>query len=113
MSKKSLGALGEKIALKYYLNNKYILLAKNFFTRFGELDLVMSKNNIFYGIEVKTRTNYHYGFAEEAIDKNKIKKMQKTCYLFSPTANWQLEILVIYLQNKQAKIKRFPISGVY
>ncbi len=111
MSKKYLGSIGEKIALKYYLNHGFILLAKNYFTRYGELDLVLYKNKIFYGIEVKTRTNYTYGFAEEMINKNKIEKMRRTCHLFAPQADWYLEIIVIYLKNKQTKIKRFPIDN--
>jgi hypothetical protein len=36
--------------------------------------------------------------------------MQKSSYIFAPQADWQLEIIVIYLYQKQAQIKRFPIS---
>lgn len=110
MSKKYLGSLGEKIALKYYLAHDFIFLAKNYLTRYGELDLVLSKNNILYGIEVKTRTNYVYGFAEETINQNKIEKMRKTSIIFDAQADWSLEIITIYLQGKKAKIKRFPIG---
>lgn len=110
MSKKYLGSLGEKIALKYYLAQGFIFLAKNYLTRYGELDLVMIKNGLFYGIEVKTRSNYYYGFGEEMINQRKIQKMQKSSYLFAPQADWQLEIIVIYLHQKQAQIKRFPIN---
>ena len=102
--------MGEKIALKYYQQRGFILLAKNFLTRSGELDLVLFKDNTYYGVEVKTRTNYSYGFAEEMINKNKILKMKKASYRFSAQANWQLEIIIIYLQNKQAKIKRFSLD---
>lgn len=109
MSKKYLGSLGEKIALKYYLTNNFVLLAKNYFTRYGELDLIMSKDNIYYAIEVKTRTNHKYGFAEEMINNNKIDKMHKTAYLFAPQADWHLEIIVIDMYGKQAKIQRFAI----
>ncbi len=109
MSKKSLGSSGEKIALKYYLSKDFILLAKNYLTPFGELDLVLYKNNIFYGVEVKTRTSFRYGYAEETINQNKIEKMRKTCYLFAPQADWSLEIITIYLRGRKAKIKRFTI----
>ncbi|MFA6253276.1 MAG: YraN family protein [Patescibacteria group bacterium] len=110
MSKKYLGSLGEKIALKYYQQKGFILLKKNYLTRVGELDLILKKNKLFYGVEVKTRTSHQYGFAEETIDTNKIMKMKKACYSFSTTADWRLEIIIIYLQNKQAKIKIFPIN---
>lgn len=113
MAKKYLGSLGEKIALKYYQQRGFILLAKNFLTRSGELDLVLFKDNTYYGVEVKTRTNYSYGFAEEMINKNKILKMKKASYYFSAQANWQLEIIIIYLQNKQAKIKRFALDDYW
>lgn len=113
MSKKSLGTLGEKIALKYYLDRGFEFLTKNYLTRYGELDLIMSKDGLLYGIEVKTRRNHRYGYAEEMINRTKIKKMAKSSYLFAPWADWQLEIMVIYLQQNTAKIKRFPINDYW
>ena len=74
MSKKNLGKIGENIALKYYQKNGYQLLAKNFFTRYGEIDLLLKKDNYYLAVEVKTRTNKKFGDAEECINHHKIQK---------------------------------------
>lgn len=48
------GKIGEEIGLKYFLERKYLVIVKNFKTRFGEIDLVLKKNNKIYFIEFKT-----------------------------------------------------------
>ncbi len=49
------GQKGEAIAAKFYLNEGYRLLAHNYKTRMGELDLVLRKGNTVVICEVKTR----------------------------------------------------------
>ena len=113
MSKQSIGKLGEKIALHYYQSHGFKFLHKNYLTRYGELDLIMIKDSIFYGIEVKTRRSQSYGYGEELINHHKIDKMKKASYLFAPQACWQLEIIVIYLRINTAQIKRFTINDYW
>ncbi len=49
------GQKGEAIAAKFYLDKGYTLLAHNYKTRMGELDLVLRKGNLVVICEVKTR----------------------------------------------------------
>ncbi len=111
MFKKYLGKIGEKIALHYYQNLGYHLLAKNFFTRYGELDLIFEKNNLYLAVEVKTRTNYKFGVAEECINHKKIEKMIRVCSVYQAKVDWQLELLVINIQDNKAKIKRYLLHN--
>lgn len=111
MSKKYLGKIGETLALRYYQNLGYQLIAKNFFTRYGELDLIFRKDNLYLAVEVKTRTNYKFGLAEECINYKKIKTMTMLCSIYNPKADWQLELLVINIQDNKAKIKRYLLHG--
>src|SRR5436305_7241505 len=49
------GALGERIAADHLKRNGYRILARNFRTRYGELDLVAADERALVFCEVKTR----------------------------------------------------------
>lgn len=111
MFKKYLGKIGEEIALRYYQSLGYRLLGKNFFTRYGELDLIFERNNLYLAVEVKTRTNYKFGAAEECINSRKIEKMTMACFVYNSVADWQLELVVINIKNNKAIIKRYLLNN--
>ncbi len=71
MTNGELGRKGEAIAAKYYLNRGYQILAHNYRTRLGELDLVLQKNNRIIICEVKTRAGSKYGAPADAVNKRK------------------------------------------
>ena len=54
-SRRALGELGEQIARKHLVRAGYQILATNFRTRFGELDLVAADSRCLVFCEVKTR----------------------------------------------------------
>ena len=64
--RKKLGDWGEQIASNYLETQGYEILARNYHTHHGELDLIATKNKSLCFIEVKTRSNHAYGFGEEA-----------------------------------------------
>jgi len=68
---KNLGHWGESVAAEYLLERGYLLLERNARTPYGELDLVMSKGEVFVFIEVKTRTSQRYGYPEESVTSAK------------------------------------------
>ena len=59
----NLGKLGEKIAEKYLIKNKYTIIEKNFYSKQGEIDIIAEEKDTreIVFIEVKTRTNSKYG----------------------------------------------------
>jgi putative endonuclease len=65
--KREFGDKGERLAEKVLLKKGYKLLARNFRSRFGELDLVMQDRETLVFIEVKTRVNTKFGRPEEAV----------------------------------------------
>lgn len=77
-----LGKRGEEIALSHLLQKGYKLLAKNFHTRFGEVDLIFTKNNILIFVEVKLKVGEDFGTPEEMITPSKISQVQKTAEMF-------------------------------
>jgi putative endonuclease len=83
MKRKSLGNLGENLALKYLQKNKgYRFVARNFRSKFGEIDLIFLDKKILVFVEVKTRFSESFGNPEEAVTPWKINAIIKTAQYF-------------------------------
>lgn len=76
------GKLGERLAANYLLENGYEIIEKNFHTRFGEIDLIVSKNHKLIFVEVKLKIGEDFGTPEEMIKKFKIKQVERTAQSF-------------------------------
>ena len=72
--KKLLGRAGENRAAKYLKNAGYEVLAKNFKTHVGEIDLIVRKDGVTVFVEVKTRSSDDFGAPSEAVGAKKRKK---------------------------------------
>jgi len=99
--RKTLGDWGEQVASTYLELQGYEILARNYHSRHGELDLSATKNKGLHFIEVKTRSNHAYGLGEEAINAKKLQAMLASIesYLESlgsaaPT-EWQIDIIIV------------------
>lgn len=80
---KRLGRWGEKRCLKFLKKKGYTLVTRNYRTRMGEIDLIMSdRNGAIVFVEVKTRTSEERLRAEEAVTPKKRHKMNKTAKYF-------------------------------
>lgn len=79
---REIGTHGENIALEYLLNKGYKLISKNFRTNFGEIDIIVKRNDTLCFVEVKTRYNSNFGFPAHSITINKQKRIKKASLLF-------------------------------
>lgn len=52
----SKGKHGEELAAVYLQAQGYQIVFRNFYSKYGELDIVAKKNNLLVFVEVKTRT---------------------------------------------------------
>ena len=82
MKSGELGRKGEAIAAKYYLNRGCRLLAHNFKTRQGELDLVLLDGETVVIAEVKTRTEVQRMRPAEAVGAVKQQRLILATQLF-------------------------------
>ena len=113
MRQKSLGNLGENLALRHLRNNGYQILTRNFFSKFGEIDIIALQNKELVFIEVKTRFSQAFGLPEEAITPWKVKKIIKAGEYFKNfhpelPESLRLDAVVIELDN-QSKLQRIEI----
>lgn len=72
------GAEGEKKAAKFLEKNGYTILATNFRSKLGEIDIIAKKDNTTVFIEVKSRNENSYESAAGAVHPQKIRKLIKT-----------------------------------
>lgn len=110
------GRIGEKIAIKYFIDNGYFIIAKNARISHKEIDLIIQKGINIYFIEVKTklqtRKNNHIK-AEDYLSRQKIKHLrqalEKYCLILAKKEeNIKLGLMAITLQNnKMANIRYF------
>jgi len=112
--RQQVGYFGEKLARHFLERRGYQIIATNYYTRWGEIDLIAQKNEWLFFIEVKTRLTNKFGWPEEAVTDNKLKKLKLTArqYLLKnnlPRSKAQLDVISIEINQsaKQAKIKHW------
>lgn len=70
------GQQAEDHALAYLQRQGLVLQARNFHTRFGELDLVMLEGSVWVCVEVKARASRHHGQASEFVTPAKQQRLR-------------------------------------
>jgi len=79
---KQRGKCGEGYVCDYLKKKGYSIIEKNYFSRYGEVDIVAENHKYIVFVEVKTRTKNSFTKGFESITKTKIKKFTKTAVKF-------------------------------
>jgi putative endonuclease len=77
-----IGIKGEQIAANFLLNKGYIILHRNWRSGKKEIDIIATKDDVVAIIEIKTRTNFDFGFPEEAVNRNKQRFLKSAAEAF-------------------------------
>ncbi len=85
--RQELGRQGEAAAARWYENQGFTVLHRNWRVRAGELDLVCARGDTVVFVEVKTRTSTRYGLAAEAVTPAKQRRIRKLAMLWLEQAN--------------------------
>ena len=101
MDKRLTGKLGEKLVCKWYTDRKYKLLALNYKTRLGEIDIVVQNGNTVVFVEVKTRQDDKIVQAREFVTYGKQKRLKAAA--LSYLAQYGLDDMFV----------RFDVAEVY
>ncbi len=106
---RSKGFAYEDLACEYLKNEGLTLITKNFFSRQGEIDLIMQHQNTLVFIEVRYRKNLDYGGAKESITPSKQNKIRKTALYYMKTKgrefNARIDVIAIIGENKNQTIE--------
>ena len=89
MSKQNLylGKSGEELAVGFLRDNGYRIIARNYKTKLGEIDIIARQKDTVCFIEVKTRHSDRFGFPQEAILKTKQRQISKVALEFLKSNN--------------------------
>ncbi len=94
-----IGQNAEKVACRYLKNNGLKLLAKNYHSRFGEIDLIMQDDETLVFVEVRCRQANAQVSAAESVNFAKIQKIRKTAehYLlgFEEMPNCRFDVIAM------------------
>lgn len=77
MSHLASGRLGEDAAAEHYLHSGYEVLARNWRSRLGELDLIVCRRELLVFCEVKCRKGTGYGTPAEAVTAAKRDRIRR------------------------------------
>jgi len=75
MNKRTIGNQKEELAAKYLSSQGIKILERNFACKIGEIDLIGLDKGCLVFVEVKFRRNTNYGYPQEAVTKNKRRKI--------------------------------------
>lgn len=93
----NLGKTGEELTAKYLESYGFKIIAKNYSSKYGEIDLIAQKQDVLAFIEVKLRQNKDF-YLSELITLSKQRKIIKTALRY------------IAINNIKDKIFRFDVS---
>ncbi|MBN2782186.1 MAG: YraN family protein [Campylobacterales bacterium] len=95
------GNLAEDKACEYLLQNGFYIIERNFYSRFGEIDIIALKDDVLHFIEVKSGDDYEK--AIQNITRSKLSKIIKTSDIYikknSTTSDYQYDALIYVLGN--------------
>ena len=118
-STKQTGKLAEDIAVKHFVKHHFRILDRNYWKKWGEIDIVAEKNKILHFIEVKSislkgtnavsqANNYQ---PEENMHFWKRKRLANTIKTYlaekkvSCETEWQVDVAAIFLDFKTRRAK--------
>lgn len=81
----SIGYKYEDAALCFLESKALKLITRNYYSKYGEIDLVMLHRDTLVFVEVRARKNTKYGHPIETIDKKKQNKLTKTAFYYLST----------------------------
>lgn len=78
MNKRKEGTIWENAAAEYLELHGYRIIEKNFYSRYGEIDLIADDHGTLVFVEVKYRAETKIQSPEEAVDRKKQKRISRT-----------------------------------
>lgn len=117
MDTKELGTFGEEHAALYLKDLGYRILARNYRSRYGEIDIIAEWGEAVVFVEVKARRSYLYGEPKESIHLRKQKKLIQTAMIYLQEKQWEERecrfdvIEVVFLPN--GSIRPYHIENAF
>ncbi len=103
------GILGELKAAQYLRKKDYDILASNYITKTGEIDIIADDGKYICFVEVKTRREGGFFAPETAVDEKKEENIKSTAAAFIAAAKIKMpvrfDIIEVILCESNYKIR--------
>ena len=102
-----IGKWGESLAADFLSEKGYKILARNFRTEYGEIDLIVTREDVLIFVEVKTRTSNEFGYPEDAITKQKKEHLLYSAQAYLQNhpefeGDWRIDVIAIWQKDRNA-----------
>ena len=110
-----IGCIYEELAASFLTDSGYEILERNYYTRFGELDIVAREGDTLVFVEVKYRSSGRFGEPWESITTSKMRSLimaagiymtREKCY----TDNIRFDLIGFFTNQKIRHIKNITLG---
>jgi len=105
------GRWGEGAAADYLETKGYVILARNFRTEHGEVDLIARQENVLVFVEVKARSSNRYGYPEYSVSPKKrmhlLSSAEKYILEHPEFHTWRVDVIAVEGETGEAEIRHF------
>ena len=117
--KQTIGSAGEDSACKYLENKGFSIIERNYWKKFGEIDIVAKKSGVIHFVEVKSvsrETNFdvtHEKYQDyeptDNIHHKKLERLHRVIQIYledrnvSDETDWQIDVISVFLNFKTRK----------
>lgn len=113
MSTTSVGRSAEEVAAAWLEGKGFLVLNRNWRTRWCELDIVAERNGTIHVIEVKYRRRTDFGTGFEYITFDKSQRLQRAALMWLKFARrydqpYQIDVIAIYGSVKAQNLEYLP-----
>lgn len=116
MNKRLLGFEFEEKAVEYLKENNYTIIEQNYYSSYGEIDIIALKDDCVCAVEVKYRNNPKVSIFE-SIPQSKINKIVKTLLFYIQQhieyqKDYNLRVDALLIENNNGKITNTLVENI-
>ena len=112
--KREIGFEYEELAKKYLITKGMRYIESNFYTRYGEIDIIFTdeeeKTLVF--VEVRYRKNSEFGEPLETIDGKKLEKIMISSQIYIKNIKWKQNVRYDVIGIKKDKLGNNKINWI-
>lgn len=108
---KMTGNEGERLASESLQIKGYQILARNYRSKWGEIDIIAKINNIVVFVEVKTKTTDKFGEPWEMINHWKVEQVKKIGEVWCREYGWEgrvrLDVIGVWILENGPRVEHW------
>jgi len=106
------GQVGEDVVVEWLKKKGFKILERNFRSRWGEVDVVVEKNEVIVFVEVKTKSGERFGEPWEMVNRKKLEQIKRMAKMWCKKNKWdgacRIDVVGVWLDyGRVEKIKHW------